>query len=287
MKTLILGGTGTVGSRIVERLSDAKYDLRVLTTSEAKAKKLRGSVHAYIGSLENAASMQGAFEGVDNVFMLNAQSQTEVQQGLQAISAAKKAGVKKFVYQSIHNVREAAHVNHFKPKIQIEDALKESGLRYVFICPNNFYQNDIWLKQSITQYKLYNQPIGSKGINRVDVRDIAEVVQRVFETDKYDFKSITVAGPDSLTGEDTARILTEKLGYRVEYAGDDLQLFRDSFSQWLPAWIVEDWAVMYQYFQEKGLKATESELLELSSILLRQPRSYEEFLSDHLSVFQS
>ena len=52
MKTLVIGGTGTVGSQVVQRLLEKGYELRVLTTSKEKAAKLPAAVEPFIGSLE-------------------------------------------------------------------------------------------------------------------------------------------------------------------------------------------------------------------------------------------
>ena len=287
MKTLIIGGTGTVGSQVVQRLLKKGYDLRVLTTSKEKAAKLPKGVEPYIGSLEHTDTLDGAFENVDKVFMLNAHTKTETYQGLNAIAAALNAGVKKFVYQSIHQARRADYINHFQSKVFIEEALKKSGLNYVFVCPNNFYQNDFWFKDSITKARVYNQPIGPKGLSRVDVRDIAEVVEKVLETDRYDRQTIALAGPEVLNGESTAEMLSQFLGYEVDYIGDDLHEFKKAFYQWLPKWMVDDWAEMYEFFQHNGLAANEKELQQLTEILGRQPLSYKQFLQDHTYVFIS
>jgi uncharacterized protein YbjT (DUF2867 family) len=284
MKILIIGGTGTVGSEVVKTLFAAGHTLRVLTTSEEKAEKFLSAIEPYIGTLENPEAIAAAFNNIDAVFMLNAHTQTEIQQGLNAVSAAAKAGVKKFVFQSIHHVRSGQQIDHFKSKVVIEDALIKSGLNYVFLNPNNFYQNDLFFKDSITKYRLYNQPLGSVGLNRNDTRDIAEAVLKVIETDKYDGKTIAIVGPDILTGESTSKILSEFLGYQVNYKGDDLEKFKNEFSQWLPEWQVEDWATMYAHFQKEGLVATKEELYQLEEVLGHKPRSYKTFLQDYFTV---
>ncbi|HTK18454.1 MAG TPA: NmrA family NAD(P)-binding protein [Mucilaginibacter sp.] len=286
MKILVIGGTGTVGSHVVSHLLADGHQVRVLTTSTEKAGNLPAGVEGVIGSLEYDYTLPNAFENIEGVYMLNAHTRNEIFQGLNAIAAALRAGVSKFVYQSIHQVRgKGSHIDHFRSKIMIEDALTKSGLNYVMISPNNFYQNDLWFTQAITQWKSYPQPIGPLGLSRVDVRDIAEVVSKVMVTDRYDGQTIALAGPEILTGERTAELLTESLGYDVNYAGDDLDQFRASFSPFIPGWMLEDWAEMYDFFQKEGLAASGAELNQLTAILGRPPRTYQEFLNDHLNLF--
>ncbi len=274
MKTLIIGGTGTVGKEVVNALLKRNQQIRVLTTSEEKAKKLPSAAEAFIGNLDDISSLEKAFQGIQKVFLLNVQNHNEVQQGLNAIEVAIKTGVEKMVYQSIHNVRKAAHIPHFQPKIRIEEAIIASGLNYTFVAPNNFYQNDLFLNEAIANYNLYTQPIGAIGLSRVDVRDIAQVVATVLLSDAYSKESIPLAGPDILTGKKTAQILSEKLGYRVNYAGDNLENWAAQAKNWMPEWLVEDLKVMYQFFQEQGLIASQSDLNKLRKVLGREPIRY-------------
>ncbi|PRY05026.1 uncharacterized protein YbjT (DUF2867 family) [Pontibacter ummariensis] len=285
MKTLVIGGTGTVGSHIVRLLLEKKVQVRVLTTSLEKATELPDGAEAFVGNLEDPASLDGLFTGVSTVFMLNGTSQTEVTQGLNAVKAAREAGVQKFVYQSIHNVCTSPEIPHFKAKILIEEAVMKSGMRYVFICPNNFYQNDFWFAEVISNYRLYPQPIGGIGLSRVDVRDVAEAAVNALTSDLFNGLSVPVVGPQSLTGKETARIYTQELGVGVHYAGDDLEAWSEEAKKTLPDWVVEDWKLMYSFFQQNGLAASAEDLKATELALGRRPRSFEEFVRDYRARF--
>lgn len=286
MKTLIIGGTGTVGNQVVKFMLQAKKPLRLLTTSVHKAARLPVYVDPFVANLDEPETLTKAFVDIDRVFLLNPQGHTEVEQAINAIEAAKKAGVSKIVYQSIHNVREGAHIPHFQTKIAIEEAIKASGLTYTFVCPNNFYQNDFWFKEAIANYGVYPQPFGEAGLSRVDVRDIAEVAVKALFNAEYDGLSIPLAGPEALTGEDTAAILGEELGYKVSYGGNDLEAWAAQAKLTMPAWIVDDWVQMYQFFQDKGLVASANDLKLLTQVLGRAPRSYASFVREFAPVFQ-
>ncbi|KAA5548235.1 SDR family oxidoreductase [Adhaeribacter rhizoryzae] len=286
MKTLIIGGTGTVGTQVVKYMLQAKQPIRLLTTSVHKAARLPVYVDPYVANLDEPETLTKAFVGIDKVFLLNPQGHTEVEQAINAVNAAQKAGVSKIVYQSIHRVRQGAHIPHFQTKIAIEEAIMASGLNYTFVCPNNFYQNDFWFKDAVSAYGIYPQPYGEAGLSRVDVRDIAEAAVKALFNSEYDGLSIPLAGPEALTGEDTAAILSEELGFKVNYGGNDLAAWAAQAKLILPAWIVDDWVQMYQFFQEKGLVATASDLQLLTHVLGRAPRSYAAFVREYAPVFQ-
>ncbi|GAB4022967.1 SDR family oxidoreductase [Spirosoma koreense] len=285
MKTLVIGGTGNVGSLIVAELLRRDQAVRVLVTSAEKAEQLPAGVQFTIGNMEDPGTLPKAFADVDRVFLLNRQSHTEAAQGQYVVAAAKRAGVHKIVYQSIHDARKGPHIPHFRPKITIENAIQQAGLNYTFICPNNFYQNDLWFANAIVNQGLYTQPIGSVGLNRVDIRDIAEASVNALLSDEWNGQSIPLVGPDSLTGQDTARILTDQLGFPVRYANDDMALFAAQIDQWVPAWIIDDWTHMYHFFQNEGLVASADDLALVTKLLGRSPRSYSEFIADHAQVF--
>ncbi len=286
MKTLVIGGTGTVGSQVVRELLKQNQSVRVLITSPEKASLLPESVEPVIGNLNLPATLPLAFEGVDRVFLINRQSLTEVAQGAYAVAAAKRAGVRKIVYQSIHNVRTGAHVPHIGTKISLENIIVRSGLDYTFVSPNNFFQNDLWFRNDIVNRGIYPQPIGGIGLNRVDVRDVAEVAAKALISDAYVGMNIPLAGPDALTGEDTARILSSTLGYQVTYGGDDLASWAEDAKGWLIDWWVADWVKMYELFQAKGMVASAEDLALLTQVLGRAPRSYADFVQEHAAYFQ-
>ena len=174
MKVLVIGGTGTVGSQTVAQLLNRGTNVRVMTSKEENLQKLPKGVEGVVGNLHNEESLSKAFDGIDRVFIITPVSQTETEEGLAAVNAARNAGVKRIVYLSVHRLEDIQEAPHFSSKIPIENAIKSSGIEYTILRPNSFFQNDYWFQQPMLDYGIYPNPIGNKGINRVDVRDISE-----------------------------------------------------------------------------------------------------------------
>jgi uncharacterized protein YbjT (DUF2867 family) len=286
MKTLIIGGTGTVGSQVANELLTKKQHVRVLTTSSEKAAALPQDIEASVGNLDQAESLTKAFDGIDRVFMISLIGHNEVEQAKNAIAAAKQASVSKIVFQSIYHAHDLQVIPHVATKVAIEKAIQASGINYTFVCPNNFFQNDFWYQQAITQYGIYPQPIGDIGLSRNDVRDIAEVAAKALLASELDGLSIPIVGPEVLNGSAIARQLTEQLGYQVIYGGNDLEAWAVESAKYLPAWLVDELKLMYAYIQKNGVTANKEEVSMLTKILGRAPRSYASFLRDHKSLFQ-
>lgn len=277
MKTIVIGGTGTVGSEVVEQLLSEEREIVVLTRSSDNFEKLPEGVEGVVGDLLQPKTLRSVFKEVDRVFMLNAVSPTECSEGLMALLAAKAESVKKIVYLSVQNADDAPHLPHFGAKIPIELAIKESGLDYTILRGNNFFQNDYWFKDAILQYGVYPQPIGDVGLSRVDIRDIAETAVIALTSDKLTNTTLNLVGPEVLTGNETAEIWSEALDKSISYGGNDLDSWEDQMLQYMPDWMVYDFRHMYAYFQEHGLKAGKGDVERLTELLGREPISFKVF----------
>jgi uncharacterized protein YbjT (DUF2867 family) len=64
---LVAGGTGTLGTQLVRRLSDRGLPVRVLTRDPARAAHLPGSVEVLTGDLRNPAAVAAAVHGATTV----------------------------------------------------------------------------------------------------------------------------------------------------------------------------------------------------------------------------
>ena len=136
--------------------------------------------------------------------------------------------------------------------------MKASGIPYTILQPNMFFQNDAWLMEPITKYGVYPSPVGDKGCNSVDTRDIAEAAVHALTTDgdDYEGRSFVIAGPTLLTGPALAEVWSAKIGRKVAYGGNDLEAWAHQAGKMMPGSMVYDIQLMYQHFQDHGLAAT-------------------------------
>jgi uncharacterized protein YbjT (DUF2867 family) len=280
MSHLILGGTGNVGSGVVRGLLARGEKVRVLTRSAEKAKALPTGATAVIGDLQDPSTFESIFAGVDGVFLLNGLVPTELQEGLAAVNEARRAGVRRLVYLSVQDVEKGAHIPHFASKIAIERAIVGSGIPFTILRPNNFYQNDVLFQEAITRYGVYPQPIGDVGVSRVDVRDIAAAAVNALTQPGHEGKAYVIAGPEPLTGQQTAGIYSRVLGREILYAGNDLAAWSKQAMASLPAWLVYDLGLMYAMFQATGLKASDAQQKETGTVVGAPPRRFEDWVRE-------
>jgi len=279
VKILVVGGTGNVGSEVVRQLRARNETVSVLTRSPEHASKLPPGVTGVIGDLLDPSTL-GVFSGMDAVFLINPVSTTETFEGIVGVNGARDAGVKRIVYLSVHNLDGAPLLPHFGGKIGVEAAVMKSGMQYTIVRPNNFYQNDIWMKEAIVNYGVYPQPIGSVGLSRVDVRDIVEVAVLALTTDAHNGKIYNLVGPELVTGDSTAAEWSRALGKPVKYAGDDLEAWEAQQRAWLSPSMLYDFKLMYAFFQKYGLKATAADVALQTKVLGHAPRSFASYAKE-------
>ncbi|MCJ8164172.1 NmrA family NAD(P)-binding protein [Pontibacter sp. E15-1] len=287
MKVLVIGGTGTVGSHVVKELLARNADVTVLTRSEEHAHELPQGTHSAVGDLLDPTTVRSVFKGMEGVFMLNPVSTTETSLGLFALNGAQMAGVRHMVYMSVHQVDQAVHLPHFGSKIPVEMALKASGMDYTILRPNNFFQNDNWFTEALQQHGVYPQPIGSKGLSRVDTRDIAEAAAIALTEQGHSGKTYNLVGPEPLTGPQTAEIWQKVLGKPIVYGGDDLDAWEQQTLQYMEPWKVFDFKLMYEFFQKNGFKGTAEDVDHLTKLLGHAPRTFEKFVQETAEQWKS
>jgi uncharacterized protein YbjT (DUF2867 family) len=166
-------------------------------------------------------------------------------------------------------------------------ALAASGLEYTVLRPNNFFQNDYWFKDAMLQYGVYPQPLGSAGLSRVDVRDIAEAGAIALTTDGHSGETYDLVGPDVVTGESTAATWSEALGREVRYGGDDLDAWEEQNLRYLPPALAYDFRMMYDFFQREGLKASDEALARIERVLGKPPRSFADFARETAAAWKA
>lgn len=278
MRVMVTGGTGTVGSQVVNALLARGVDVSILTRDPAKARVPDGAT-VVGGNLTDIQTIKTAFRDVDGVFLLNMVGPTESHEALLSLTAMRGSGTH-VVYLSVHQADRAAFLPHFGAKIGVEAGLKASGLKHTVLRPDNFFQNDYWFKDVLLQYGVYPQPLGQVGTSRVDVRDIADAAAIAFTTDGHDGQTYDLVGPEVVTGPGTAAVWGEVLNRPITYGGDDMDAWETQAASMLPDYMAYDFRHMYEHFQTKGLKASPEAVARLTTLLGRPPRSFRAFAEE-------
>lgn len=278
MDILVIGGTGTVGTHAVRGLVERGESPRVMTREPGKG-EVDGA--AYVeGALGEPDALRQALDGIEGVLMITPLHPQEDGLGVAAVDAMADAGVGRIVLQSVHQAEAIPEAPHFAAKVRIEEEIAVTGIPYTVVAPNSFFQNDLRLREPIVEHGVYPLPIGSVGVSRVDVRDIAEAHVRALLDLDAEGLTWPVVGPRAWTAEETAAEWGSALGRDVTYAGDDLEAYADKLKSAMPGWLIEDLVVMYAAFQRRGLIASDEDLERSREIVGHDGRRFEDFAAE-------
>lgn len=283
LKVLAIGASGGFASHIPAALRKRGIDVRAFVQSEAKAEGLRsrGYDDIAIGDLRDPASLYTAMQQVDGVFHIGpAFVEDETQLGLNAIEAAQRAGVSRFVFSSVIQPTITRLSNHAS-KIPVEDALYASGLEYVVLQPANFFQNIGKAWPGIIAKGTFSEPFPkSVRVAHVDLRDVAEVVAIAFADDRLTYGTFELCA-GLLNRIEIAKAMSDVLGRDI-VAGEP------SFAEWEEEsnahFTNEQREAMERIFAYYSHSPMGGNSLALKAILEREPtgiRSYIESLAPY------
>ena len=291
MTILVTGGTGTIGSHLLQHLSHKDIAVRALTRDPDQAKFPNG-VAPVRGDMLDIPSMRAALGGTSTLFLLNAVTPEELSQALLTLNLAREAGIQRMVYFSVFMGREFTNVPHFAAKYTVEQMIEQFDLPATILRPNCFMQNDVMFKDALLGAGIYPFPIGDKGVSMVDARDVAEIaahalIERERASDPLPHQIINLVGPDALTGETNAAIWSALLAKPVRSGGNDTAAFERQIGQHQPAWAAMDLRLMLDRFQQDGMRASSRDVEEITAPLGRPPRSYADFAAETLAQWQA
>jgi len=277
---LVIGGTGRIGVPTVRELIDRGAQVRVMTRSASKAAALSGAhLRGVVGDLNRSYSLREAFEDIDVLVLITAHSITETGQGLAAVSAALADHVRRIVFLSSAVGPGAMRIPHVASKAPVEHALITSRTDYTIVRAHSMFQNDLAVAGMIAKGH-YPLPIGSLGISRVDVRDIATALATAALQSGFERHIYTLGTPERFTGESIAR------AYDTRYCGDDLDQWEHTVAATQPKWQRDDLRIMYRYYQECGMTMSLHDLVEQERILRGEPHRFCEFVDERSGALE-
>lgn len=225
----VLGATGRQGGAVARRLLDRGWRVRALTRRPAgpEAKELEAlGAEARRADLGLPDSLEAAFRGVDGAFLVTDfwehGLRSEVRQGVAAIDAAARAGVRHLVFSSVGGTdrTESLGIAHFDGKRRIERHLARSGVPFTIIRPVTFLENFVSARYRAAialrgVFEFCIEP--SKPFQMVAMRDVGVFVEKAFANPTaYEGRAIELAS-DRCTMLEFAGMLGDHLGRPVRY----------------------------------------------------------------------
>lgn len=279
MNKVMIGATGHYAGLVLPELVKHGVTVRALIrhAGEADAARRQGAAETVVGDLGDPASLRAAAKGMDGVFHLDpAFAPNEAEMGTNMVTAAKAAGVRKFVFSSVIHP-SLGLVNH-AAKRPVEAALYDSGLDFTVLQPTMFMQNlaESWAQAAKTGQ--LTQPYSKQAqVCFVDYRDVAEAVALAFTTNRLSRGTFELCAGGQINGIGLAALMSEALG-RPVVAGE-IPAAQALEAMHLPAGPLRDgMAAMFAAYNSYGFAGGNS--LVLRAILEREPRTLRQYFHE-------
>jgi uncharacterized protein YbjT (DUF2867 family) len=257
--TLVLGGTGKTGRRIVEQLAARKVPVRIGSRSAKPS-----------FDWENRSTWPAALANVDAIYIsyypdLAAPGATDAIQALTDL--AVRSGVRRFVLLSGRGEPEAQ---------RCEEIVKNSGAQWTVLRCSWFNQNfsENYLLEPILAGEVA-LPAPNVGEPFVDADDIADAAVAALTEDKHIGQLYELTGPRLLTFAEAIAEIAQVCGRQIRYAQVSMDDYMVALEQ---AQLPPEFGVLIKYLFTEVLDGRNAYLTDgVQRALGRAPTDFAEY----------
>lgn len=263
MKVCIIGGTGYVGSYIIDSLINAGHSANILVRSGSKEKlREHNSITAIPGDVSDQHAIDNCHANCDALIYLIGILREDPAKGItfkklqtegfkNCLASAKKHGIKRVILMSANGV-EAQTVAYQKSKYAAEDLLRKSDVNWTIFRPGLIFGDPRGRMEfcGTLLNELVSPPIpaavffnnlnifsaGDQMVAPVFVEDVADAFVNALEHESTYSHTYPLTGPVTLSWKETIR-------YIARVAGKPNKLFMPA-----PAWGVKFVAGIFDQF---------------------------------------
>jgi uncharacterized protein YbjT (DUF2867 family) len=224
-KILVTGGTGSLGSLVVDRLQTAGCNVQILSRSERP-----GTVQ---GDLLTGEGVEQAVKGIDVIVHCASSPskprQVDVEGTKRLLQAAEQAGVAHIVFISIVGVDHNPFYPYYGMKFEVEQMIEQAAIRWTILRATQFHEFVLTLIQLLDRLPIMLMP---KGFLLQPIK-ASEVADRLVELALAApaGRVTDIGGPEVWTAAELARVYFKATGRKrrvveIPLPGKIAQAFR-------------------------------------------------------------
>jgi uncharacterized protein YbjT (DUF2867 family) len=228
--------TGQIGRRVLGDVLDGGQPVRVIARDPSRLPaQARERVEVVQGSHGDLEVVDRAFAGVDAVFWLvppdpRADSVEEAYVGFSrpACDALKRHEVRRVVGVSALGRGVAGNAGLVSASLAMDDLIASTGVSYRALTMPSFMDNLLRQIAPIKHKGVFFSPIsGDRKLPTCATRDVAAVAAELLLDDSWSgVGSVAVLGPEDLSFNDMAQIMSEVLGRPVRFQQVPAEAFK-------------------------------------------------------------
>lgn len=220
-RILITGGTGNIGTEVVQHLCELENESEIIVAVrdvESARKKFQNlsSLSFRSFDFEKQDFFESAFEDVDILFLLRPPHISDVNRYFEPLlQYAKNSGIEKVVFLSVQGAEKSNVIPHNK----IERLIKSIGFKYIFVRPSYFMQNlTTTLLPELQKNRTITLPSGNAKFNWIDVKNIGEVSAVLIKSfQEYENKAYEITGTENKNFQEVVEILSDTIGTKFSF----------------------------------------------------------------------
>ena len=287
---LVTGASGNIGSEIVKQLLAVApaVIIKAAVHSRQNVKKVKDGDRVKVIPIDynESDTLRQALEDVDKLFLLTPDVPNAVHLASNAVTEAKKAGIRHIVKQSVMGADLEADVGTMRLHRQVEEIIEQSEIPFTFLRPNEFMQNFInFHSPSIKGNNAFYIPLEDAKVSLVDVRDIAAVaVKSLTDEDLHKNKTHLITGPEALSYHQVAEILSNRIGRKINYVNISDEEARAAMKEiGMSDWLINTVSELSDYFRKGKASEISSAVEEVTG---NKPISFSQFANDYVDAFR-
>ena len=278
---LFIGASGLIGSFVTPALIKAGF---AVSTGGRRGLSIGGASGIAV-DLRDSNSLARAMQGVATVAFVLTDAPDAESLGLNAVSAARAAGVRRLLWLSSFGAKPDNQARFSRRHSAIDEAVRASGIPYTILRPNFLMQNFIFFYGDVirTTGTIF-LPFGDARVSHLDLRDLAEAAAAALTEDRHINKTYDLSGPEALHTAEVAEQIAATTGRAIRYQPISLAEMESSLHDaGMDASFAEGLAELYGWIRDSGLASDVTDSVE--RLLGRKPIPFRKFASDERATW--
>jgi uncharacterized protein YbjT (DUF2867 family) len=278
---LFLGAPGLIGNQVIPALINAGF---FVLAGSRRGLSVGGAPGVGV-DMRDPANLARTMQGVAAVGLVISDVKDMESLGLNAVAAAKSAGVRRLLWFSSFGANPDNQARFSRRHPVIDEAVRVSGIPYTILRPNFFMQDfSAFYGETIRTTSRIFLPLGDARVSHLDLRDLADAAVSALTNDRHLHKTYDLSGPEALHTSEVAEQIGSAIGRPIEYQLIPVAEMEASLRETgMDPWFAEGLAELYGWIRDSGLGSEVTDAAE--RLLGRKAIPFQQFAIDERSAW--